>query len=103
MVATRVFRKSAYYKACLGRLGLAYALALPVRVDDELVIGLGINRAKWDFTVKDRAVLDAFGPHVALAWRRHGDPWKEREALPRTSRQLREERGLTARECDVLL
>ncbi len=102
VIATREFRKSRYYQNCLSRLGLSYAMAMPVHVDGEAVIGLAINRAKRDFTIKDRALLDAFGPHVALAWQRHGDPWKEDPSAQSCSRKKWLERGLTVREYDVL-
>jgi DNA-binding CsgD family transcriptional regulator len=102
VIATREFCKSRYYDFCLSRQGLRYALALPLKVDEKTVVGMSYNRAKRDFSVKDRALLDAFGPHVALAWRRHGDPWKEEQAEGQPPLEQWTARGLTARECDVL-
>jgi DNA-binding CsgD family transcriptional regulator len=102
VIPTREFRKSAYYRKCHSRLGLAYTLALPLQVDAETVIGLTLNRSKRNFSIQDRALLDAFGPHVILAWQRHGDPWEEPSPRPACPRQLWVKRGLTKRECDVL-
>jgi len=102
VVPTREFCRSRFYDACLRRLGLRYALALPLRADAETVAGLSYNRARRNFSVRDRALLDAFGPHVALAWQRHGDPWKEEIAPAPAPRDQWAASGLTARECDVL-
>lgn len=102
VVPTREFLKSDYYRKCLSRLGLPYAMALPLQVDGETVVGMSFNRRKRDFSLKDRALLDAFGPHVALAWHRHGDPWKEAPKGTGCPRRQWMDRGLTERECDVL-
>lgn len=102
VIPTREFCRSRFFNACLGRMGLRYSLALPLQADSETIVGLSYNRAKRDFTVRDRALLDAFGPHVALAWQRHGDPWKKEDSHAPTSREEWAAAGLTARECDVL-
>jgi DNA-binding CsgD family transcriptional regulator len=95
-----VWRQSEYYNKVLGRLGLAHALALPVNVSASTVAGLSFNRSTGDFTIEERDMLDAFGPHFRLTWHQHDDPWAlQRDAVESTRQKLQ---GLTRRESDVL-
>lgn len=95
--------KTRYYENCLQRSGLRYFLTLPLQVDDSTVAGLAFNRRKRDFTLRDRALLDAFGPHVILAWGRHGDPWKVDSPIEDPARCGWLPFGLTPRESEILL
>ena len=91
---------SDYYRVCLARLSLPYCLALPVTVNDSTVAAVSLNRSGPDFTDRDCELLDAFAPHLRLAWQRHDDPWADRAeaAARRCLRAL----GLSPRESEVL-
>lgn len=91
---------SEYYRRCLSRLVLPRCLALPIAVDATTVVGVSFNRGGADFSDRDCALLSAFGPHLLLAWQRHGYPWAEAAeiAAQRVFRAL----GLSPRESEVL-
>lgn len=91
---------SKFYRTCLQRLGLAYSLVLPVNVDASVVVALSFERRSPDFTTQDCELLDAFGPHLRLAWQRHQNPWADRRELD--SRKRLQSLGLSPRESEVL-
>ncbi|MFM9861043.1 LuxR C-terminal-related transcriptional regulator [Pseudoxanthobacter sp. M-2] len=92
--------QSAYYRHCLARQDLRYCLALPIAVDDETIVALSFNRRDPDFSLHDCELLDAFAPHVRLAFERHDDPWGDRRQGD-AERRL-QGLGLTPRESEVL-
>ncbi len=91
---------SAFYRTCCRRLGLAYSLVLPVNVDDSTVVALSFDRREPDFTRQDCELLDAFGPHLRLAWQRHENPWADRREWE--ARERLQGLGLSPRESEVL-
>ena len=91
---------STFYRTCCQRLGLAYSLVLPVNVDPAIVVALSFDRRSPDFTKEDCELLDAFGPHLRLAWQRHENPWADRRELE--SRKRLQSLGLSPRESEVL-
>ncbi len=91
---------SDYYHHCLQRLGLVHCVVLPVKIDASTVVALSFSRRSPDFTRDDCELLDAFGPHLRLAWQRHKNPWADRRELD-CRRQL-QELGLSPRESEVL-
>lgn len=91
---------STFYRMCCQRLGLAYSLALPVNVDTSVVVALSFDRSSSDFTREDCELLDAFGPHLRLAWQRHQNPWADRRELE--CRKRLQDLGLSPRESEVL-
>lgn len=91
---------SDYYRNCLQRLGLVHSVVLPVKINQSIVVALSFARREPDFTKEDCELLDAFGPHLRLAWQRHENPWADRRELDCRSR-LRA-LGLSPRESEVL-
>lgn len=91
---------SEYYRNCLQRLGLVHSIVLPVQIDDSIVVALSFARRKPDFTREDCELLDAFGPHLRLAWQRHENPWADRRELE--CRRRLQNLGLSLRESEVL-
>src|SRR5690554_2768207 len=81
-------------------LRLRHCLVLPVKIDASTVVALSFSRRSPDFTRDDCELLDAFGPHLRLAWQRHKNPWADRRELD-CRRQL-QELGLSPRESEVL-
>lgn len=51
-----------------GALGLEDQVTVMIPAEDRIKIGLALNRTNRSFTTRDRALLDALQPHVALAW-----------------------------------
>ncbi len=91
---------SDYYRNCLQRLGLIHSIVLPVKVDRSIVVALSFSRRAPDFTKEDCELLDAFGPHLRLAWQRHENPWADRRELECRGRL--QALGLSPREGEVL-
>ncbi len=91
---------SDYYRHCLQRLGLVHSVVLPVKIDRSIVVALSFSRRTPDFTKEDCELLDAFGPHLRLAWQRHENPWADRRELE--CRQRLQGLGLSPRESEVL-
>jgi len=91
---------SDYYRNCLQRLGLVYSVILPVKIDESIVVALSFSRRTPDFTREDCDLLDAFAPHLRLAWQRHENPWADRRELEGCRRL--QCLGLSPRESEVL-
>jgi DNA-binding CsgD family transcriptional regulator len=64
------FRKSALYNDYYRRIGIDHAMALPVFVQDGLLVSFVLNRSRRDFSDRERALLDALRPHLARLYRR---------------------------------
>lgn len=94
------WESSTFYRMCCQRLGLAYSLVLPVNVDASVVVALSFDRRSPDFTKADCELLDAFGPHLRLAWLRHANPWADRREFE--CRKRLQDLGLSPRESEVL-
>lgn len=92
--------KDKYYRTCLARQELKYCLALPITVDATTVVALSFNRKETDFTLRDCELLDAFAPHLRLAWERHENPWAEQRQL--TAQRRLQSLGLSPRESETL-
>jgi DNA-binding CsgD family transcriptional regulator len=88
------------YRACLQRLSLRHTIALPVTIDESIVVGLSLSRREPNFTRQDCELLDLLGPHLRQAWQRHQSPWADRRELE--CRQHLQALGLSAREAEVL-
>ncbi len=94
------WRASKLYQTCLERLSLVYTVALPVTIDASVVVAVSFSRREPDFTAEDCELLNAFAPHLRLAWQSHENPWADRRELE--SRERLRELGLSPRECEVL-
>ncbi len=102
LVPLATWKRDPFYQACLARNGFLYGLVLPVTVNAHTVAALSFNRIRRDFTVRQRTLLDLFGPHFRSAWRRHEHPSLQKINHPLSLRQRLRELGLTLREADVL-
>lgn len=100
VVDLAAWTQSPYYRHCLARQHLRYCLALPIAVDATTIVALSFNRREPDFSLHDCELLDAFAPHVRLAFYRHVDPWGDRRQ--EDARRRLQGLGLTARESEVL-
>jgi DNA-binding CsgD family transcriptional regulator len=96
------WKRHPFYLSCLARNRFLYGLILPVTVNAHTIAALSFNRIRCDFTVRQRTLLDLFGPHFLHAWRRHEQPTLQKINHPLSLRQRFRELGLTLREADVL-
>jgi len=94
------WRASKFYQTCLQRLGLVHTVVLPVDIDASVVVAVSFSRRDPDFTAEDCELLNAFGPHLRLAWQSHDNPWADRREL--ACRQRLQGLGLSPRESEVL-
>lgn len=94
------WRASKLYQTCLQRLSLVHTVVLPVNLDASVVVALSFSRREPDFTAEECAVLNAFAPHLRLAWQAHENPWADRRELE--GRQRLRDLGLSPREGEVL-
>ncbi|QYM79697.1 LuxR C-terminal-related transcriptional regulator [Horticoccus luteus] len=96
------YRRSEFYRHCLQRLGFRHTLVLPLALDEHTVAGLAFDRRRGEFTPRHCALLDAFAPHLLLAWRRYENPWQEKSPSTPSPRDRLRALGLTPRESDIL-
>jgi len=102
VVSLSEFKRHPHYLNCLARNRYLYGLVLPVTVNAHVIAALSFNRIQRDFTVRQRTLLDLFGPHFRQAWLRHEQPALQKINHPLSLRQRFRELGLTLRESDVL-
>lgn len=102
ITTTARWRATAMYRHVHSRLGFAYHLSLPIKVDATTVAGVSFSRSGRDFTDRHCALLDAFAPHFRLAWSRHRDPWSNETPAAPAARERLVQLGLTPREADIL-
>jgi DNA-binding CsgD family transcriptional regulator len=79
------FRESALYNEYYRRVRIDHAVALPIYVRDGLLVSFVLNRARRDFSDRERALLDLLRPYLAKLY-------QKTSALG----------ALTAREAEVL-
>lgn len=109
-VAFARFRETALYSDYYRRVGLDHAVALPLWVDDELLVSFVLNRRKRDFSDHDREVLEMLRGVLSALFRRMIALQRAREGRSQLDRVLGSASapapdarwGLTARERDVL-
>jgi len=94
------WRASRLYQTCLQRLALLHTVVLPVNIDASVVVAVSFSRRTLDFSADDCALLNAFAPHLRLAWQSHDNPWADRRELE--SREHLQGLGLSPRESEVL-
>jgi DNA-binding CsgD family transcriptional regulator len=102
LVPLAAWKRDPFYLACLARNRFLYGLVLPVTVNAHTIAALSFNRIRRDFTVRQRTLLDLFGPHFRSAWLRNERPALQKINHPLSLRQRFRELGLTLRESDVL-
>jgi DNA-binding CsgD family transcriptional regulator len=59
------FRDSALYSDYYRRIGIDHAVALPLLVDDRLLVSFVLNRNRRDFSDRDCELLDLLRPHLS--------------------------------------
>jgi DNA-binding CsgD family transcriptional regulator len=103
------FRETALYNEYYRRVGLDHAVALPLWVDDQLLVSFVLNRRKRDFSDHDREVLDMMRGGLSALFRQTQALQRAREGASQLDRMLGsspaaidERWGLTAREREVL-
>lgn len=103
IVSRKEWISSKYYRICMARLGLVHCISLPVRVDENTVAGLSMNRKRGDFGQNHCELLNAFAPHLRLAWQRQVGAWPKNSCEEEiTARGCFEKLGLSLREAEVL-
>jgi len=102
VISTREYLKTPHYINCQKRLGYVHTLALPVKINADVVGALSFDRSKSNFTKRHCAMLDEFAPHFILAWNRHVDPWTTATKTVEPVRSKLQKAGLTLREADIL-
>jgi DNA-binding CsgD family transcriptional regulator len=84
------------YQEFFRDVAVKYQMAVTIPSSDALVIGIALNRARRDFSERDRSVLDLVRPHLVQAYRNIA----ERSAL--RARTEAAERALWAESATVL-
>jgi DNA-binding CsgD family transcriptional regulator len=102
VIPTKEYLNTPHYINCQKRLGFVHTLALPVKINADVVGALSFDRSRSNFTKRHCALLDAFAPHFILAWDRHVDPWTAPPEPVEPVRARFQKLGLTVREADVL-
>jgi DNA-binding CsgD family transcriptional regulator len=102
ILPTAQWRATEFYRRTTARLGFAYQLSLPFKLDQTTVAAITLSRRQRNFTRRHCELLDAFAPHFRLAWSRHRDPWYRAESTTPTTREIFRSMGLTTREAEVL-
>ena len=64
------FRESALYNEYYRRVRIDHAVALPIYVRDGLLVSFVLNRARRDFSDRERALLDLLRPYLAKLYRK---------------------------------
>ncbi|MGZ5203817.1 MAG: helix-turn-helix transcriptional regulator [Caldimonas sp.] len=68
------FREGALYSDYYRRIGIDHAVALPIRVDEELLVSFVLNRTRRDFSDRERDLLDRVGPVLSRLYAALAEP-----------------------------
>lgn len=90
------FRHSGLYAEYYRPIGIDHAIALPLFVDEGVLVSFVLNRRGRDFSDRDRDVLDLATPSLAALYRHARPPRRSGRAEARLSASL------TARERQVI-
>ncbi len=63
------FRETVLYADYYRRIGIDHVVALPLVVDQGLLVSLVLNRRRHDFDDRERELLDAIGAPLSRLWR----------------------------------
>ncbi len=63
------FRHTALYTDYYRRVGIDHAIALPLHVDDRLLVSFVLNRKGRDFSDRERVLLDSLAPALGELYR----------------------------------
>ncbi len=100
------FRRTALYAEYYRRIGLEYAIAVPLFMDGRTLTSIVLNRRGLDFSERERQRLELLRPHLAYLYRHAcatGAPAPARAVPPLApARPEPVPAGLTPREGEVL-
>src|ERR1700736_6754640 len=102
------FRRLDLYQEFFRAVGINYQMAVTIPSSNGLVIGIALNRARRDFSERDRSVLDLVRPHLVQAYRNIAERSALRERVEAAERALSStpattQASLTSREHAVLV
>jgi DNA-binding CsgD family transcriptional regulator len=63
------FREGGLYSEYYRRIGIDHVVALPIRVDDDVLVSFVLNRKRRDFTDRDCELLGRIGPFLSRLYR----------------------------------
>lgn len=69
LVSRRNFQRSALYADYYRRIGLEYAIAMPLLKDYRTLVSVVLNRRGLDFNERERERLEVLRPHFAFLYR----------------------------------
>lgn len=69
LVSRREFQRSALYGDYYRRIGLEYAIAMPLLRDQHTLVSVVLNRRGLDFSERERERLELLQPHFAFLYR----------------------------------
>ncbi len=92
------FRHSALYSEYYRRIGIDHVVAVPIEVDDDVLVSFVLNRKGRDFSDRDRELLDRVGPVLSRLFAALRAPSRTGPPAP----AVRNDLALTPRERDVL-
>ena len=106
LVSRHDFQRSALYGDYYRRLGLEYAIAVPLLSDHRTLVSVVLNRRGLDFDERDRERLDVLRPHLAFLYgqarRTIAPPSGDLPAVPPPAPPDASPPGLTLRETEVM-
>ena len=102
------FRRLDLYQEFFRDVALHFQMAVTIPSANTLVIGIALNRARRDFSERDRSVLDLVRPHLAQAYRNIAERSALRERAEAAERALWSASAtllasLTRREHEILV
>jgi DNA-binding CsgD family transcriptional regulator len=104
LVAERCFRCTPLYDEYYRAVGIDYAMALPVHVQDKVLVSFVFNRQDRDFSDREVARAEAIRPHLGDLYRmsRAIDDARAAWGVPSAASGPAPSEPLTAREREVL-
>ena len=106
LVSRYDFQRSALYGDYYRRIGLEYAIAVPLLSNRRTLVSVVLNRRRLDFDERDRERLDLLRPHLAFLYgqarRARAMPSGELPAVPPPAPPDASPPGLTPREAEVM-
>ena len=98
------FRRSALFNEYYRPIGIDHTMAVPIHVDDALLVAFVFNRSGLDFSARDRACAEAVRPHLGHLFRlsRALDRARASQWAPSPAPATPGNPPLTAREHEVL-
>ncbi len=104
LVAPAKFRATPLFSDYYRRVGVEYAMAVPIHVKKHVLVSFVFNRSGRDFSDRDRACLESIRPHLGNLYRLGQEIEGPRAAwgVPSAQPAAAADMPLTAREREVL-